>query len=39
MKYVLNKWNGKKRRWCWMLKGEKENVDNEIGVEIIVRGY
>ena len=36
MKWMLNKWCERQRRWYDMLKSKKEDVDNEIGVETIV---
>ena len=38
MKWVLNKWGGRKWRWCGMLKGENKGVESEEGVETIVHG-
>lgn len=38
MKWVLNKWNGIKRRWCGMLKGKNEGIENKKDVETIVDG-
>ena len=36
MKWMLNKLGGRKRRWCGMLKGENESVENGEDVETIV---
>ena len=36
MKWVLNKWGGRDIRWCGMLKGENEGVENGESVETIV---
>lgn len=35
---MLNKWNGREKRWCGMLKAEKEDVEYGEGVETIVHG-
>ena len=38
MKWVLNKWGGRKRRWCGTLKEENEGVKRGESVETIVHG-
>lgn len=39
VKWMLNKWNEKKKIWCEMLKRKNENVENGEGVKFIVDGF
>ena len=38
MKWELNKWSERERKWCEMLKKKNESFENGEGVETIVHG-